>query len=139
MFFKDSQGPFFYQFAIANIVTLYFLGVIQVAKFCAERIHEVVAKEWETLNSGEGWQRRWEAAFCNGFEKVDDEVITESVAPDIVGSTAVVVVVSGCQIIASNCGDSRAILCRRNQTIQLTKDHKVPLSNLASLIISLIC
>ncbi|XP_020264899.1 probable protein phosphatase 2C 6 [Asparagus officinalis] len=55
---------------------------------------------------------------------VDDEIISESVAPDVIGSTAVAVVISGCQIIASNCGDSRAILCRHNQTIQLTVDHK---------------
>ncbi|XP_056166520.1 protein phosphatase 2C 51-like isoform X2 [Syzygium oleosum] len=45
-------------------------------------------------------------------------------APEMVGSTAVVVILSGCQIIASNCGDSRAILCRGTQTIPLTVDQK---------------
>ncbi|XP_026666142.2 protein phosphatase 2C 53-like isoform X2 [Phoenix dactylifera] len=99
-------------------------GGCQVADYCAKRIHEVVAEEWERLNGGQGWQRRWEMAFCDGFERVDNEVIAEAVAPDIVGSTAVVVLVSGCQIISSNCGDSRAILCRGNQAIQLTVDHK---------------
>ncbi|XP_073108982.1 probable protein phosphatase 2C 6 isoform X2 [Elaeis guineensis] len=99
-------------------------GGSQVADYCAKRIHEVVAEEWERLNDGQGWQRRWEMAFCDGYERVDNEVIAEAVAPDIVGSTAVVVLVSGCQIISSNCGDSRAVLCRGNQAIQLTVDHK---------------
>lgn len=86
--------------------------------------------EWQKQNGEEGWQRRWEVAFCDGFGKVDDEVIAEAVASDVVGSTAVVVVVSRCQIVASNCGDSRAILCRQNQIIQLTNDHKVLLVRL---------
>lgn len=109
-----------------------------MANFCAERVHEIVANKWEELDGGAGWQRRWEVAFCDGFGKVDEEVITAAVAPDIVGSIAVVVVISGCQIIASNCGDSRAILCRRNQTIELTLDHKVPLFSLLSSFLSLI-
>ncbi|KAJ0971426.1 hypothetical protein J5N97_019385 [Dioscorea zingiberensis] len=101
-------------------------GGSQVAKYCAERIHEVVAKEWEKGSDGEGWKRRWEVAFRDGFERVDDEVIAKGVAPDIVGSTALAVLVSGCQIISSNCGDSRAVLYRGDQTetIQLTIDHK---------------
>lgn len=109
-----------------DVILLHFFGGIQVADYCAKRIHEVVAEEWKRLNDGQGWQRRWERAFCDGFERVDNEVIAEDVAPDIVGSTAVVVLVSGCQIICSNCGDSRAVLCRGNQVIQLTVDHKVP-------------
>ncbi|KAH7686360.1 protein phosphatase 2C protein [Dioscorea alata] len=99
-------------------------GGSQVAKYCAERVHEVVAELWKKGSDGEGWQRRWEMAFSDGFERVDDEVIAEGVASDIVGSTALVVLVSGCQIISSNCGDSRAVLCRGDQTIQLTIDHK---------------
>lgn len=87
-------------------------------------MHEVVAEELdrETINGYE-WQRRWEAAFSSGFERADNEVLTE--APEMVGSTAVVVVLSGCQIITSNCGDSRAVLCRGTRTIALTVDQKV--------------
>ncbi|XP_052183315.1 probable protein phosphatase 2C 6 [Diospyros lotus] len=101
-------------------------GGSQVAKFCAERLHEVVDEEWEreTILDGSKWRQRWEAAFISSFERVDNEVVTEDVAPEMVGSTAVVVVLSGCQIIASNCGDSRAVLCRRTQTIPLTIDQK---------------
>jgi protein phosphatase 2C len=104
-----------------------------VAKFCAERMHEVIAEEWdrETVDGYE-WHRRWESAFSSGFERADNESVTEAAAPEMVGSTAVVVVLSGCQIITSNCGDSRAILCRGTQTIPLTVDQKVKFKTLES-------
>ncbi|XVF49116.1 hypothetical protein PTKIN_Ptkin03bG0242500 [Pterospermum kingtungense] len=114
-----------------EISPLHFFGVYdghggsQVAKFCAERMHGVISEEWdrEVVGSSE-WQRRWEVAFSSSFEKTDNEVLTAAVAPDMVGSTAVVVVLSGCQIITSNCGDSRAVLCRGTETIPLTVDQK---------------
>ncbi|CAK9328288.1 unnamed protein product [Citrullus colocynthis] len=100
-------------------------GGSQVAKFCAERMHEVIAEEWGREGiKGHEWQKRWEIAFSNGFQRTDNEVVSEAVATDMVGSTAVVVVLSGCQIIASNCGDSRAVLCQRNKAIPLTVDQK---------------
>ncbi|XVF88625.1 hypothetical protein PTKIN_Ptkin19aG0065900 [Pterospermum kingtungense] len=100
-------------------------GGSQVAKFCAERMHGVIAEEWEReMVDSSGWQRTWEVAFSTSFERVDNEVLTAEVAPDMVGSTAVVVVLSGCQIITSNCGDSRAVLCRGTETIPLTVDQK---------------
>ncbi|XP_068637132.1 probable protein phosphatase 2C 6 [Aristolochia californica] len=114
----------------AEISPVHFFGVYdghggsQVARFCAERMHEVVAGEWDKGGDEGGWCRRWEEAFFNGFGRVDNDVAGESIAPDMVGSTAVTVVVSSCQIIASNCGDSRAVLCRGSQTIPLTIDHK---------------
>ncbi|XP_043721320.1 protein phosphatase 2C 56-like [Telopea speciosissima] len=113
-----------------EISPVHFFGVYdghggsQVAKFCAERVHEVVAEEWGRLGSGDEWRRRWEVAFSTGFERADNEVVAESIVPEMVGSTAVVVAVSGCQIITSNCGDSRAVLCQGTQTIPLTVDHK---------------
>ncbi|KAB2618460.1 protein phosphatase 2C 56-like [Pyrus ussuriensis x Pyrus communis] len=115
----------------AEISPVHFFGVYdghggnQVAKFCAERMHEVIAQEWdrETIDGYE-WRRRWEAAFSIGFERADNELMAESVAPEMVGSTAVVAVLSGCQIIISNCGDSRALLCRGTETIPLTVDQK---------------
>ncbi|KAI3945294.1 hypothetical protein MKX01_035055 [Papaver californicum] len=115
----------------SEISPVHFFGVYdghggsQVAKFCAERIHDTTAEEWARGGTDvEGWQTRWETAFSSGFERADNEVAEESVAPEIVGSTAVVVALSGCQIITSNCGDSRAVLCRGTQTISLSIDHK---------------
>ncbi|CAL2274866.1 unnamed protein product [Prunus armeniaca] len=116
----------------SEISPVHFFGVYdghggnQVAKFCAERMHEVIAQEWdrETVDGYE-WQRKWETAFSIGFEKADNELLEEAIAPEMVGSTAVVAILSGCQIITSNCGDSRAILCRGTETIPLTVDQKV--------------
>ncbi|XP_076949734.1 protein phosphatase 2C 77-like isoform X2 [Bidens hawaiensis] len=114
-----------------EILPVHFFGVYdghggsQVAKFCSERMHEVIAEEWDQdANDDCKWQQRWEAVMSSSFERADNEVTTEAVAPDIVGSTAVTVVLSGCQIIVSNCGDSRAVLCRGIETIPLTIDQK---------------
>ncbi|KAM7509588.1 hypothetical protein LguiA_020041 [Lonicera macranthoides] len=115
-----------------EISPVHFFGVYdghggsQVAKFCAERMHEVIAEEWDReIGDGIEWQQRWEAVFSSSFERADNEALTEAAAPEMVGSTAVVVVLSGCQIIISNCGDSRAVLCRGTETIPLTVDQKV--------------
>ncbi|VVA10481.1 PREDICTED: phosphatase [Prunus dulcis] len=115
----------------SEISPVHFFGVYdghggnQVANFCAERMHEVIAQEWdrETVDGYE-WQRKWETAFSIGFEKADNELLEEAIASEMVGSTAVVAILSGCQIITSNCGDSRAVLCRGTETIPLTVDQK---------------
>ncbi|XP_061371145.1 probable protein phosphatase 2C 6 [Gastrolobium bilobum] len=100
-------------------------GGSQVAKFCAKRMHDVIAEEWDReIAGGAEWRRRWEAVLANGFERTDNEILSDAVAPEMVGSTASLVVLSGCQIITSNCGDSRVVLCRRTETIPLTVDQK---------------
>ena len=97
-----------------------------MAKFCAKRMHDVIAEEWDReMEGGARWHRRWETVFANSFERTDNEILSDAVAPEMVGSTASVVILSGCQIITSNCGDSRVVLCRRTQTIPLTVDQKV--------------
>ncbi|WOL02996.1 putative protein phosphatase 2C 50 [Canna indica] len=96
------------------------------------------------------WKKQWEKAFVACFQKVDDEVggkesgenrgstadahaevdqhipnvLSEPVAPETVGSTAVVAVICSSHIIISNCGDSRAVLCRGKQPMPLSVDHK---------------
>lgn len=44
---------------------------------------------------------------------------------DTVGSTALVAIVTPHQLIISNCGDSRAVLCRKTSVLPLSSDHKV--------------
>lgn len=95
-------------------------------------------------------QKQWEIAFNDCFLKVDDEIggkisredfgstskaisgesnlssiaTSDPVAPETVGSTAVVSVICSSHIIVANCGDSRAVLCRGKQAMPLSVDHK---------------
>nr|XP_043622024.1 probable protein phosphatase 2C 6 [Erigeron canadensis] len=46
------------------------------------------------------------------------------VAPETVGSTTVFAVICSSHIIVSNCGDSRAVLCRGKEAMALSMDHK---------------
>jgi len=74
----------------------------------------------------------WEKTFTNCFQKVDAEVggttASEPVAPETVGSTAVVALICSSHIVVANCGDSRAVLYRGKQAIALSNDHKVTTS-----------
>ncbi|XP_066306444.1 probable protein phosphatase 2C 6 isoform X4 [Miscanthus floridulus] len=128
-------------------------GGAQVANYCRERLHvallEQLSRIEETVcaaNLGDmEFKKQWEKAFVDSLARVDDEVggkairggggeactsnaavalTPEPVAPETVGSTAVVSVISSSHIIISNCGDSRAVLCRGKQPVPLSVDHK---------------
>lgn len=127
-------------------------GGSQAANFCKDRLHHALVEEFEvamnvenlsTNGNGENnWQIKWERAFADCFHKVDVEVgggifrrdskgevvvaedSADRIAPETVGSTAVVAVVGACQIIVSNCGDSRAVLSRGGRAFALSVDHK---------------
>ncbi|KAJ4951142.1 hypothetical protein NE237_027974 [Protea cynaroides] len=124
-------------------------GGSQVANYCRDRIHSALIEEIAMVKEGLGddrirnnWQMQWERAFTDCFQKVDDEVggrisrgrvqgqddsseaSTEPVAPETVGSTAVVAVICSSHFIVANCGDSRAVLCRGKEPVPLSVDHK---------------
>ncbi|KAJ6801939.1 putative protein phosphatase 2C 53 [Iris pallida] len=125
-------------------------GGAQVADYCRDRIHSVLVEELKVSKGGpEGaggdhLQKQWERAFSDCFHQVDDEVggkvsrslsgedgngacsdmSLDPVAPETVGSTAVVAVICSSHIIIANCGDSRAVLCRGKQPLALSVDHK---------------
>ncbi|GAB2285949.1 hypothetical protein Dimus_020378 [Dionaea muscipula] len=117
-------------------LTAHFFGVYdghggcQVANYCRERIHNVIVEELENVKEGvkEDCQELWRRAFTGCFVKVDEEVggkaRKEPVAPETVGSTAVVAIICSSHIIVANCGDSRAVLCRGKEAIPLSMDHK---------------
>lgn len=128
-------------------LTAHFYGVYdghggcQVANYCRERMHLALAEEIEKAKSciREGnirhdWQELWKKAFSNCFIKVDAEIggvcngVNDSdnkpIAPETVGSTAVVAVVSPTHIIVANSGDSRAVLYRGKHPMPLSVDHK---------------
>ncbi|KAI3725212.1 hypothetical protein L1987_64990 [Smallanthus sonchifolius] len=127
-------------------LTTHFFGVYdghggsQVSNYCSTRVHTALQEELEPLmaswggdesgiNNDNNCQEMWKKAFINCFLKVDDEIggkqgNHEPVAPETVGSTAVVALICSSHIIVSNCGDSRAVLCRGKETMALSVDHK---------------
>ncbi|KAJ0710495.1 putative protein-serine/threonine phosphatase [Helianthus annuus] len=123
-------------------LTTHFFGVYdghggsQVANYCSTRVHNALQEELEPLmaswggdESDNNCQEMWKKAFHNCFLKVDDEIGGkqgghEPVAPETVGSTAVVALICSSHIVVSNCGDSRAVLCRGKEAMALSVDHK---------------
>ncbi|KAL0456655.1 UNVERIFIED_CONTAM: protein phosphatase 2C 37 [Sesamum latifolium] len=111
-------------------------GMTSVATRCKDRMHEIVRDEFQN-----GGSSSWEQTMFESFSKMDKEVVEccsarngfsastcrcELQTPqcDAVGSTAVVAVVTPDKIVVSNCGDSRAVLCRNGVAIPLSVDHK---------------
>nr|BBD74745.1 protein phosphatase 2C 3 [Striga hermonthica] len=121
-------------------------GGYQVSDYCREYLHlaladEVrVAKEKLSVEFGGGHKlnEQWLEIFCNCFRRLDDEVggftrdsmeknhdsPVSPIAPDSVGSTAVVAIVCTSHIIVANCGDSRAVLNRGKVPVPLSVDHR---------------
>ncbi|XP_016458890.1 protein phosphatase 2C 37 [Nicotiana tabacum] len=111
-------------------------GCSHAAMKCKDRMHDIVKNEVESAG-----EATWKEMMTRSFTKMDKEVVEYSRggggAPtadcrcelqtpqcDAVGSTAVVAVVTPNEIIVSNCGDSRAVLCRNGVAIPLSTDHK---------------
>ncbi len=42
----------------------------------------------------------------------------------LAGTTALIVMASEDELLVSNCGDSRAVLCRGTTAVELSRDHK---------------
>ncbi|KAI5065970.1 hypothetical protein GOP47_0018594 [Adiantum capillus-veneris] len=114
-------------------------GGAQAALHCRAHMHLALAEE--VLRGATAAlvldRERWESCMKVTFLRMDREVgsrntstgaeqpsVIASTSSDTVGSTAIVAVLSGHHIIVANCGDSRAVLCRRGQAIALSEDHK---------------
>ncbi|KAH7511504.1 hypothetical protein ACOSP7_015121 [Xanthoceras sorbifolium] len=130
------------QIPIPSHVDAHFFGVYdghggcQVANYCSKRMHSALIEEIESGkerlrdgNLGSNKEEQWKKAFTSCFLKVDGEIAgsgggEEVVAPETVGSTAVVAIVLPTHIVVANCGDSRAVLCRGKLPMPLSVDHK---------------
>ncbi|KAI7734533.1 hypothetical protein M8C21_025061 [Ambrosia artemisiifolia] len=109
-------------------------GCSHVAMKCKDRMHEIVKGEVETGGESINWKDTMTVSFSRMDKDVTDWSEGSSISNcrcelqtpqcDAVGSTAVVAVVTPDQIIVSNCGDSRAVLCRNGVAIPLSIDHK---------------
>ncbi|CAL5190021.1 unnamed protein product [Lathyrus oleraceus] len=111
-------------------------GCSHVATMCKQRLHEIVDDEVNKEKEKEKFD--WKSTMEKSFIRMDEEVLKSSKTTqsftckcelqtphcDAVGSTAVVAVVTPEKIIVSNCGDSRAVLCRNGVAIPLSSDHK---------------
>lgn len=105
---------------------------------CKDRLHEIVKEEVEVEKVDEPvvqWKETMEKSFermdkeiqewCDGIKTSNCRCELQTPQCDAVGSTAVVAIVTPEKIIVSNCGDSRAVLCRNGVAIPLSSDHKV--------------
>ncbi|KAL8113685.1 hypothetical protein AgCh_020844 [Apium graveolens] len=124
-------------------------GGSQVANYCRDRVHIALKEKLKVVGDNENevkmtdnQQLQWEEIFTSCFQKIDDEVggkvsntelgessdtssgHIEPVAPETVGSTAVVAILCSSHIIVANCGDSRAVLYRGKEARALSIDHK---------------
>ncbi|KAG8086219.1 hypothetical protein GUJ93_ZPchr0010g8053 [Zizania palustris] len=117
--------------------------VVQVANYCRERIHVVLSEElrrlWKNLGkmSEVDIKEHWDDVFTKCFQRIDDEVSgrvsrlaggdelrSEPVTAENVGSTAVVALVCSSHVVVANCGDSRIVLSRGKEPMALSIDHK---------------
>jgi len=104
-------------------------GGAQVAEACRERLYRIVAEE-----VGKDGEFEWERVMEGCFDKMDREVAGDA-AVRTVGSTAVVAVVVKEAIVVANCGDSRAVLGRGGETLDLSSDHKVHIFDFVNILI----
>ncbi|XP_068640402.1 probable protein phosphatase 2C 68 [Aristolochia californica] len=116
-------------------------GGAHVAMLCKEQMHVFMAEELGVLTDSGVTMTPvvWNAAMARSFERMDELVLgscacgatagncgcdRSGVMSEIVGSTAVVAVVSPDSLVVANCGDSRAVLSRGGRAIPLSDDHK---------------
>ncbi|KZV35433.1 protein phosphatase 2C 37-like [Dorcoceras hygrometricum] len=113
-------------------------GCSHVSTKCKERMHEIVKAEVESAGGVVPWERTLSRSFLKMDKEVKDwcgaGVACASTSTcrcelrtpqcEAVGSTAVVAVLTPDKIVVSNCGDSRAVLCRNGVAIPLSTDHK---------------
>ncbi|EEF38139.1 protein phosphatase 2C 37 [Ricinus communis] len=140
---RDMEDAVSIQTSLTDTKTSFFgvfdgHGCSHVATKCRERLHDIVKEEIETYEQEKCIQ--WKETMERSFDKMDKEVGVwfcndgdktakcrcELRTPqcDAVGSTAVAAVVTHDKIVVSNCGDSRAVLCRNGVAIPLSSDHK---------------
>ncbi|CAN0901845.1 Probable protein phosphatase 2C 8 [Linum grandiflorum] len=96
-------------------------GGVRVAEACREMLHKAVAEEMTAaVVGGDGEEMEWGGVMERSFGKVDETVEEYG----MMGSTAVVAVVGKDEVVVGNCGDSRAVLCRKGVAVPLSIDHK---------------
>ncbi|RLN31084.1 putative protein phosphatase 2C 49 [Panicum miliaceum] len=113
-------------------------GCCHVARLCQDRMHELVAEEYNKAGSGEGAtaaavaEPAWKEVMEKGFARMDDEAaswacrceLQKPARCDHAGSTALVAIVGPTSVVVGSAGDSRAVLSRGGVPVPLSVDHK---------------
>ena len=115
-------------------------GGSEVAQYVSDRLPNIIqqspyikAKKWEeameqafrtmdtTIMSESGHKDLYEY-----YKKAthDDYDLKETELPYHVGCTAVLALITNGEIIVANAGDSRCVMGRKNETVELSEDHK---------------
>lgn len=109
-------------------------GSAAIAEHAADRVHKHLLSHYRQKNvQPASRDEKLIQAHVAAFEQTDAEVCESSERKQLqtVGTTALSITVHGnpkmqspLRLVVANCGDSRAILCREGNAIQLTEDHK---------------
>ncbi|KAJ3679937.1 hypothetical protein LUZ60_016215 [Juncus effusus] len=139
-FFRLPDGSYMHFFAVFDGH-----GGSHIAALCKEHMHEILAEELAMVTSspvasGQETESAWKGALNRCFARMDEIALTacacgrvgepicscemSGIKSSIVGSTAVVALVTGDRVLVANCGDSRAVLGRAGRAFPLSSDHK---------------
>lgn len=124
---------------------VHFFGVFDghgghhVSALCKENMHVIMEEELMRVKpTGGEIEELWRTAINRSFERIDEMAMTLCQCDglenskmcrfhpqlSLVGSTAVVSLLTQEYIIVANCGDSRAVLSRNGKAVPLSVDHK---------------
>ncbi|KAJ7948970.1 putative Phosphatase 2C family protein [Quillaja saponaria] len=92
-------------------------GGEKAADFVAENLHTNILEMMDCKES-----KGKEEALRNGYLKTDEEFLKLGVGS---GACCVTALIEGHEIVVSNLGDCRAVLCRGGVAESLTRDHRV--------------
>ncbi|KAI3757536.1 hypothetical protein L6452_05076 [Arctium lappa] len=114
-------------------------GGHHVSALCKEHMHVIMEEELMRVKpTGGEVEELWRTAIHRSFERMDEmakslcqcnglensRVCRFHPQLALVGSTAVVSLLTSEYIIVANCGDSRAVLCHNGKAVPLSVDHK---------------
>ncbi|XP_024971208.1 probable protein phosphatase 2C 75 [Cynara cardunculus var. scolymus] len=114
-------------------------GGHHVSALCKEKMHVIMEEELMRVKATGGEvEELWRSAINRSFERMDEmakslcqcdglensRVCRFHPQLSLVGSTAVVSLLTPEYIIVANCGDSRAVLCHNGKAVPLSVDHK---------------
>ncbi|XP_071710146.1 probable protein phosphatase 2C 75 [Rutidosis leptorrhynchoides] len=115
-------------------------GGHHVSALCKDNMHVILEEELMRVKSRTARDKEelWRSAISRSFERIDEMAMTLCECNgvekykvckshpqfSIVGSTAVIALLTPEYLIVANCGDSRAVLCRNGKAVPLSVDHK---------------